>query len=247
VRVVALAPGTAPGEDGAAPVAGAPDGGRDERALVLRLEGEKKRFAAGQPVPVEVVAEAPGAPAVDLDLSLRIVLDDAPEIDTGRRLFLPAGAPGRDGATLDLRALAGKLAPGEHTAVARAGDATSNVYRFTIEPPADGPSSLPPPPEDPPTRPPAPEPQPAGGGKDKVRPRYVEPLVQDGPQVQKRAKVPIEVPEGGAPSDRPLHEAWPDLKKRAEEALRRPGLSPSSKKLVREYFERLRPAPEDAK
>ena len=46
---------------------------------------------------------------------------------------------------------------------------------------------------------------------------------------------------GGAPTDKPLKEAWPELKKRREAALKRPGLSPHARKLVKEYFDKLRP------
>ena len=46
---------------------------------------------------------------------------------------------------------------------------------------------------------------------------------------------------GGAQQEKPIEEAWPELLRRREEALNRPGLSPAAKKLVREYFERLRP------
>ena len=73
-----------------------------------------------------------------------------------------------------------------------------------------------------------------------VDPKFVEPLVRDGDKVKKRARVPIEVP-GSAPLEKSLQEAWPELLKRREAALKRAGLSPHARQLVREYFERLRP------
>jgi hypothetical protein len=75
-----------------------------------------------------------------------------------------------------------------------------------------------------------------------VKPRFVEPLVKGDEQITKKAKVPIEVPEGGGGQhEKPIEEAWPELERRREEALNRPGLSPAARKLVREYFELLRP------
>ena len=79
-------------------------------------------------------------------------------------------------------------------------------------------------------------------GNQEWRPKFVEPLVRDGERVKKNAKVPIEVPGGGAPAPRPLDEAWPELERRREAALDRPGLSPAARKLVKEYFDRLKPA-----
>ena len=75
-----------------------------------------------------------------------------------------------------------------------------------------------------------------------MKPKFVEPLVKGDETKKKMAKVPIEVPEGGGgPQEKPLDEAWPELERRREEALNRPGLSPAARKLVREYFDLLRP------
>ena len=60
-------------------------------------------------------------------------------------------------------------------------------------------------------------------------------------KIEKLAKVPIEVRGGGAPEERSLEEAWPELERRREAALDRPGLSPAARQLVREYYEQLRP------
>ncbi|MHC4547330.1 MAG: hypothetical protein ACYTEZ_01020 [Planctomycetota bacterium] len=239
VLLVALAPGTAPGDKGAAFVAGTPEGGVAEEPLDLKLVWDKKLFGPKEPVPVQVIAEAASAPRTDLDLPVRIVIDDRPEIETGAALFLPAGAPGQDAVTLDLRALADRLEPGEHRAVARAGDEESNAYLFRIEASGDGGGGSPPPPQPSPSQAAG-----AGGaGPEKVKPKFVQPLVREGEdrKVVKVAKVPIEVRGGGAPAERSLEEAWPELERRKEAALNRPGLSPTARRLVREYFERLRP------
>ncbi|MHC4971310.1 MAG: hypothetical protein ACYTG3_03170 [Planctomycetota bacterium] len=239
VLVVALAPGTAPGAEGDALVAGAPDEGREEDPLALKLVWDRKLFLPREPIPVQVIAEAAFAPDEDLDLPVRIVIDDGPAIDAHASLFLAAGAPGEDAVTLDLRALADKLEPGEHRAVARAGGAESNVYVFRIDPSGDGGGGRPPPPS-----PPEPEPQPRGGaGSQRVKPKFIEPLVREDEKqkIEKLAKVPIEVRGGGAPEERSLKDAWPELERRREAALNRPGLSPAARQLVREYFDRLRP------
>ena len=241
VLIIALSPGAAPGEDGDAPVAGAPeDGGREQHALVLRLTGEAKTFKADAAVPVDLTAEARVAPAEDLHLPVVVRIDDGPALRPADRIFLAAGAPGQHSVSFDLRALARDLAPGKHRAQAWAGAARSNVYEFEIEPPG-GQGGKPP---DPKPQPKQPQPNPRdGGGPRQARPRYVEPLVREGRKVEKEAQVPIEVPEGGGPTKKPLREAWPELERRKEAALNRGGLSPAARKLVREYFDRLRPEP----
>jgi hypothetical protein len=166
------------------------------------------------------------------------VVDERPPIDTGKRLFLAAGAAGQDSATLDLRALTRGLEPGEHVAWAYAGGLRSNPYRFSVVLPGGGQGGPPPPPDEPESGPPPP-----GGPEERPhwRPKFVEPLVREGEQVEKMARVPVEVPGGGGVADRPLAEAWPELERRKEAALNREGLSPASRRLVREYFDRLRP------
>ena len=233
VLLVALSPGSAGGEPGPAPAPG--QRGHDRRALQLRLLGEDRTFFPGQAVPVHVVIEAPFAPERDLMLQVSLEIDDGPAYATDRHLFLAAGAPGEDAAVLDLRAFAGELAPGDHVAVALAGDARSNEYRFRIDPPD---------PKDPPDGDKSgKKPQPKGPdkGPDPERdPKFVEPLVRAGDKVKKLARVPIEVP-GRAPQEKSLKEAWPELQRRKEAALKRAVLSPHARQLVFEYFERLRP------
>ncbi|MCK6461961.1 MAG: hypothetical protein L6Q95_18930, partial [Planctomycetes bacterium] len=215
------------------------EGGRQEGEVVLRLIGTKQVVDPRLPVPVQVIVESSVSPARDVTLPISMRIDGERDHETGATLFLPAGAPGQDAVGLDLRPFIEDLAPGEHVAVARAGLLESNEYRFRIEGPSGGESESPeskPPPEPPPV------PQPQGGGPQEAKPRFVEPLVKGEDQVTKKAKVPIEVPEGGgAQQEKPIEEAWPELERRREEALNRPGLSPAARKLVREYFERLRP------
>ncbi|HEX5138073.1 MAG TPA: hypothetical protein VFY93_13940, partial [Planctomycetota bacterium] len=237
VLLVAVLPGKAPASEGG--LSTHEQGGREDGDVVLRLIGKKEIVDPKQPVPVQVILESSVSPAADVTLSVAIRIDGREDHATGATLFLPAGAPGQDAVVLDLRPWVEDLKPGEHVAVARAGLLESNEYRFRIEAPSGGESESPkakPPPEPPPS------PQPQGGGAQETKPKFVEPLVRGDEQVKKMAKVPIEVPEGGgAQRDKPIEEAWPELEKRREEALNRPGLSPAAKKLVREYFERLRP------
>jgi hypothetical protein len=238
VLFVALVPGKAPAAEGG--LVPRTEGGTDDRELVLRLVGEKEIVQPGLPVPVQVILESPVAPVADFTFPISLRIDGGAHQPTGAALFLPAGAPGQDSTGLDLAPFLKDLAPGDHVAVARAGLLDSNEYRFRIEPPPGGES------ENPQTSPPSPKPPPTpqsqGGGPQDVKPKFVEPLVKGDEQVTKKAKVPIEVPEGGGgQQEKPIEEAWPELLRRREEALNRPGLSPAARKLVREYFELLRP------
>ncbi|MHC4933372.1 MAG: hypothetical protein ACYTGV_14410 [Planctomycetota bacterium] len=239
VLLVALTPGTAPGGEGSAPVPGVPAQEQEESPLQLKLLGGRRLFGPDEEITLYVVAEAVDPPEEDFDLAVRMVIDGGEELATGRRLFIPAGAPGQDAIPVELRELANRLKPGEHRAVARAGALESNEFVFTIEAPPEGEDN---------TKSPSgaqqPEPQPQQGGgssRPEWQPKFVEPLVREGEKVQKRARVPIEVPGGGAPSEKTLDQAWPELEKRREAALNRPGLSPHTRKLVRDYFDRLRP------
>ncbi len=234
VLAVALLPGVAGGTSGPAPVPGDPSAGEQALPLRLALVGERAAYPPGVPVPVQVVLESLAPPVGEIDLPVTIAIDGGEGQATGRRLFLAAGAPGIDFAALDLRAFLAQAEPGDHEAVARAGALASNVYRFRIEPPDT--------PGDPPPSPPEPPENPGGGGASPPqvrRPEFVEPLVREGEMVEKLAKVPIEVPGGGAPQERTLQEAWPELQRRREAALNRPGLSPAARELVRRYFEQL--------
>ena len=87
----------------------------------------------------------------------------------------------------------------------------------------------------------SPGPPEQGGALPEQRPRFVEPLVREGEKVEKRARVPIEVPGGGAPREASLDEAWPEMERRKEAALNRTGLSPAARELVRTYFDSLKP------
>jgi hypothetical protein len=238
VLLVAVVPGKAPAEEGG-PVA-RKEGGEEKGDVVLRLVGEKEVVRPGQPMPVQVILESSVSPAADFTFPVSIRIDGGKDHPTGAKLFLPAGVPGQDAVGLDLAPLVEGLAPGDHVAVAYAGLLESNEYKFRIEPPPGGKSENPQ--AKPPPKPP-PNPKPQGGGPDEAtKPKFVEPLVRGDDTVKKKAKVPIEVPEGGgAQQEKPIDEAWPELERRREEALNRPGLSPAARKLVREYFDRLRP------
>ena len=240
--VVALLPGTAPGSEGDAPVAGDPDGGMDARPLLLLLMGPSEPFPPGKPVPVQVLMEALAAPSEDLDLEVRISVDGNEPQSTEGRLFLAAGAPGQDMLRLDLRYWAESLEPGEHVAQAFAGVAQSNLYRFTIQGDGGGGGGQQEQEQQDQDENQKPPPKPQGGGeRPDWKPKFVKPLVREGPKIRKKARVPVEVPGGGSPTDQPLEQAWPELERRKEAALNRPGLSPVARDLVREYFEQLRP------
>jgi len=237
VLLVALMPGTAPGGDGPAPVEGADRAGEEEAPLLLRLHGPGGLFRATEPVWVEIFLEASGEVRERIEFAVLLRIDSGAPMEVEGSLTLVPGGAARAALRLDLRRFAEGLGAGEHVAVALAGPLVSNEYRFRIEPP-DAPPPPPPPPPDPPPPPPGEE---GSTGGVPLRPEYVEPLLREGEQVTKEARVPVEVPGGGTPAQRPISEAWPELQKRLEAALDRPGLSPAARALVREYFERLRP------
>jgi hypothetical protein len=236
--LVALSPGVAGGEQGHAPVPGE-TGGTKEQPVELRLHGAARSYLPGESIFVTVVAEALAPPDRDLDAAVYIAIDGKTPERTARRLFLAGGTTGEDAATLDLKRFVRDLKPGTHKAVAYAGGAVSNEYIFKIESPDGGGGGGAKQPKQDPQKGKG-EGRPQGGARPQVDPKFVKPLVADGEKVKKKARVPIEVP-GGAPTDKPLDEAWPELKKRQEAALKRPGLSPHARQLVKSYFEQLRP------
>lgn len=230
--LIALLPGIAPaGEAGPAPVPGEPGAGERKVPLELVLVGPDGTILPDRPVPMALTAKAEG----EFDLPVRLCFDGGEERATTLRIASRAGAAVR----FDLLPWLAGLAAGEHRLVARAGEAESNAWIFRLEPP---PAAEPPPPPASPENAPPPE---GGeqGTREPTRPKFVEPLVREGETVEKDARVPIEAPDGGAPSDQPIDKAWPELKRRQEAALNRPGLSPGARALLRAYFERLQPRP----
>jgi len=242
ILVLALLPGVAPGQEGDAPVLGAPDPGQRENRLSLTLTGPVRPLGPGDPIALEVLGELSRAPSTDLELPVFLVLDGSTKLATGGALFLPAGAPAQDTVRTDLARMLPPLQPGEHTVVALAGGARSNVWTFRIEGEPEGGGAA----EDEEEQEKKPDPSPEGSATPppELRPQFVEPLVREGEKVEKLARVPIEVPGGGAPKDATLEEAWPELERRKEAALNRAGLSPAARDLVRRYFEELRPKEE---
>jgi hypothetical protein len=242
VFVIAILPGTAPGDTGDAPVLGAPDPGQRENLLSLTLTGPAGALQPKDPIVLELLGETSRPPSRDLELPVFFMLDRSTRVDVGHALFLPAGADGQDTLRLDLAAMLPPLKPGDHEVFALAGGARSNVWRFKIEGDQGGGG------EDQKKQKqkqkPQPQPEHGGAALPPLRPRFVEPLVREGEKVEKRARVPIEVPGGGAPRESTLDEAWPELERRKEAALNRSGLSPAARELVRRYFEELRPAEE---
>jgi len=243
VLVVAILPGVAPGQDGSAPVLSAPDPGQSENLLRLTLVGTTGVLKSGDPIILSLKGETTSPPSRDLELPTTFVLDDQIRIESGQALFMPAGAPGEDEIRFDLAGALPPLKAGEHRVHALAGGGRSNVWIFKIEGESGGGGGGQDK-QDEPKKKPAPQPQ-QGGALPEQRPRFVEPLVREGEKVEKRARVPIEVPGGGAPRKSRLEEAWPELQRRKEAALNRTGLSPAARELVRTYFDSLQPASKD--
>jgi len=241
VLVVAVLPGVAPGQDGSAPVLGAPDPGQKENLLSLTLVGPTGDLDPGAPILLSVKGETTAPPSRDLELPTTFVLDDQIRIESGQALFMPAGAPGEDEIRFDLGGALPPLKPGEHRVYALAGGARSNIWVFRVEGESGGGGGGQDEKEEP-EKQPKPDPQ-QGGALPEQRPRFVEPLVREGEKVEKRARVPIEVPGGGSPKKSSLEEAWPELERRKEAALNRTGLSPAARELVRTYFDSLKPTP----
>ncbi|MHC4939533.1 MAG: hypothetical protein ACYTHK_11235 [Planctomycetota bacterium] len=242
VFVIAILPGTAPGADGDAPVLGAPDPGQRENRLKLTLTGPSGALQPNDPIMLELLGETTKPPSRDLELPVFFVLDETVRVDAGQALFLPAGADGQDSLEADLGAMLPPLKPGEHTVYALAGGARSNKWKFRIEGDNGGGGQNDKQPKKQQKK--KPKPEHGGAALPPARPRFVEPLVREGEKVEKRARVPIEVPGGGAPRESSIEEAWPELERRKEAALNRSGLSPAARELVRRYFEELRPAEE---
>jgi hypothetical protein len=239
VLLVAVLPGVAPGQDGDAPVLGAPDPGQQDNLLKLSLVGPTGDLKPNSPILLTVKGETTSPPHHDLELPTTFVLDEQIPIESGQALFMPAGAPGADEIRFDLGGALPPLKAGEHRVVAMAGGARSNVWIFRIEGESGGGGGGEE--EKPePRKKPQPKPQ-QGGALPEQRPRFVEPLVREGEKVEKRARVPIEVPGGGAPREASLEEAWPEMQRRKEAALNRAGLSPAARELVRTYFDSLKP------
>ncbi|MHC4953877.1 MAG: hypothetical protein ACYTGZ_08300 [Planctomycetota bacterium] len=249
VLVVAVLPGIAPGEEGDAAVLGAPDPGQKENLLRLTLAGPTGKVRQGGAIPLSVLGQTKMPPRRDLELPTTFVLDDQIRIESGQSLFMPAGAPGEDTVRFNLAGALPKLKPGKHRVFALAGGARSNVWEFEIEGEPGGGGGK----KDKKKQEKKKEPKPnkqQGGALPELKPRFVEPLVREGDKVEKRARVPIEVPGGGAPKQSSIQEAWPELERRKEAALNRAGLSPSARELVRTYFDTLdptKPAKKDEK
>jgi len=241
VIAIAILPGRAGAGEGPEDAEG--EGAAAESSLVLRLTGLRALFRPGDPIPMQVMLEASEPLVNDFQNDLILTLDDQPGFPLRHTLFLAAGAPGQDVMRFDLLTHVEKLAPGEHVAIAACGDLESNEFWFRIDPEGDGGGGGggEEPPDDPGKGKPKPGQQNQSPQKINATPKFVQPLVQDGDKVKKRARILTENRGGSDPVDRPLEEAWPELQRRKEAALKRPGLSPAARRLVQEYFERLRP------
>ncbi len=113
------------------------------------------------------------------------------------------------------------------------------------------------PPKEPPPPQPKPEPQPAGGAppptplgpppetpEGVTDPKFLEPLVGEGPRREKDAFTP-EPDEGTRParplSPETLNRIFPEIRRRVEAALPRQAFSDEEKRIVKRYFETLIP------
>jgi len=227
----------------------------------------KDVFGAKEPVTATIAAVATGDLPGASEFDLRIGVDGGDE-DTGVVLRVDPSRPAGDRAEIDLRRVPGlKLAAGEHVAVARITTRTtheehvSEPVKFRIEA-EEGPDDkkdkgggTPPPQKSPP---PPPPPHGQGPGDAKKDPqqtppapplppvaldrKVVTPLFGEGDEVKKKGLVLVLDPGGGdagAPVRKPLEDALPDAKRRAEAAVDRSRLRDDDKDLVRRYFDLL--------
>jgi hypothetical protein len=118
-------------------------------------------------------------------------------------------------------------------------------------PPEPEPPPEPPPPEEGSPPPPDPaqppeEPQEPGGPEKPPDPRtvVVDPLFDEGETIRKTGPALVfdpDAPRGEPAEERSLEEAFPELRRRAEDAIARDEVPPRWRSLVERYFELIRP------
>ena len=231
----------------------------------VTLRMAKSEYGPDEPVAATVGAAATGALPGASGFDIRISVDDD-ENDAGVRIDVgpaPAAAASVD---LDLAKIPGiRLPPGEHTARARLTTRTdreehvSPPVKFRIRERNDGDGQGG---QNPPPKPkPKPQPQPQAPQPDEQKPdekqgrppapppppvaldrKVVVPLFGEGDLVKKKGPVLVLDPGGGTeaqPDRRPIGDARPDAKRRAEAAVDQARLSDADRELVRRYFEFL--------
>jgi hypothetical protein len=239
-----------------------------EGDIRVAMRMAKDEYDDKEPVACAVAAAATGDISRPRTFDLRVAVDGV-EVDTGVELTVDPARPEGDRTELDLLQVPGlKLAAGEHVARAKLTTRTSHEehasepVKFTIRPPKDDdkndgnapPKPKPKPKPDPqqqPQQPPPPEPEkkkdepaaqapvPPPPATDK---HVVTPLFGEGDTVKKHGLVLVLDPGGGTetpPVTRPLGDALPDAKRRAEEAVDRARVSAEDRELVRRYFDLL--------
>ncbi len=234
-----------------------------EGGIRVALKMTKEDYDADEPVTAVVAASATGEIRGARVFDVRISVDE-PEADTGVRLEVDPQRPLGERSEIDLRKVPGlKLAPGEHVARARLTtrdtheEHASLPVKFRVRPPKDDPDEKkgdsPPKPQSKPkpeSQPGAPEEKkdetPAEGPPPPPPPaldtHVVVPLFGEGDLVKKKGLTLVLDPSGGTetpPARRPIGEALPEAKRRAEEAVDVARLSDADRELVRRYFELL--------
>ena len=234
----------------------------------VTLRMAKEEYGPDEPVAATVnaagTAPLPGASSFDV----RISVDDE-EIDAGASVDIDPTRPGGTSADLDISKIPGlDLAPGEHVARARLTTRTdreehvSPPVKFRMRErdknQGDDDQKKPPPPKPEPKPNPQDQPKPQAqppeqkGGEQKPPPppppppqldrKVVMPLFGEGELVKKKGPVLVLDPGGGTeapPERRPIAEALPEAKKRAESAVDQARLSEADRELIRRYFELL--------
>jgi len=242
---------------------------KPEGGVHVAIKPSKDEYDADEPIPVSIVATATGeirgarvfdvrvsVDGDDCDTGLQMTLDPAhPE---GARATLDLRqVPGL------------KIEAGEHAARARLATRStrdeheSAPAKFRVRAPKDDqkkkndapnenpkPKPKPQPKDDAPLKPGDPTPkknEPPAAGPPPPPPaaldkKVVVPLFGEGDEVKKKGLVLVLDPSGGIetpPKERPLGDALPDAKKRAEAAVDRAGIRDEDRELVRRYFDLL--------
>jgi hypothetical protein len=228
----------------------------------------KEEFDADEPVKATVSAAATGELSGARSFDVRVSVDGV-EVDTGVELTVDPARPQGARAEIDLRRVPGlKIAGGEHVARARLTTRTTHEehesapVKFRVrskkkdddkkekDPGGDAPKKQPrpnePKPDPKPSAPKEQPDQPSAGAPPPPPPalekKVVVPLFDEGQEVKKRGIVLVLDPGGGVeapPKERPLGDALPDAKRRAESAVDRAGVREEDRELVRRYFELL--------
>jgi hypothetical protein len=242
-----------------------PKPAQDAGDVRVTLRMAKQEYGPDEPVAATVGAAAAGPLQGAREFDVRVSVDDD-EIDAGVRIDVDAARKGGASVDLDLSKIPGlRLPPGEHTARARLTTRTdreehvSPPVKFRIREREDGGGQGG---DEPPPKPkPKPEPQ-APQQDEQQKPdekegqpsappppppvvldrKFVVPLFGEGDLVKKKGPVLVLDPGGGTeapPERRPIGDALPEAKKRAEAAVDQARLSDADRELVRRYFELL--------